>query len=274
MKLFYRKYGDSGAQPLLILHGLFGTSDNWVSYSRRIADEGFEVFALDQRNHGQSPKSPAFNYLALTDDLYDFIEEHKIENPILLGHSLGGKVAMRFTLENPEMIKRLVVVDISLKSYPPRREHLQIVKAIQAVDPSQIQDRQEAEEKIAGLLPEMRLRQFVLKSLHRTSQNGFEWRLNIDGIAPNLNEMFDGIELDETFEKPTLFIKGGLSNYILLEDFPRIRKNFPHAEIITIDGTSHWVQVEAPERFFQLTSGFMNGNPSWFKAGKQGVIRN
>ncbi len=274
MKLFFRRYGEKGAQPLIILHGLFGNSDNWVSYSRRIADEGFEVFTLDQRNHGQSPKSPAFNYLALTDDLFEFMEDHGIENPVLLGHSLGGKVAMRFTLENPDRVKRLVVVDISLKSYPPRREHLQILKAMRAVDPAQINSRREAEEKIATLIPEMRIRQFVLKNLHRTSHNGFEWRLNIDGIEPNLHEMFDGIDLDETFEKPTLFIKGGVSNYIVLEDFPLIRKNFPRAEIITIEGASHWVQVEAPERFFQLTSGFMNGNPSWFDATQTDTIRN
>lgn len=268
MKLFYRKYGEAGAQPLIILHGLFGASDNWVSYSRRIADEGFEVYAVDQRNHGQSPKSSVFNYLALTDDLYDFIEEHGIENPVLMGHSLGGKVAMRFTLENPELVKRLVVVDISLKAYPPRYQHLKIINAIRAVDPTQIKSRHEAEEKFANLIPETRVRQFVLKNLHRISQNGFEWRLNIEGIASNLDEMFDGIDVDEIFTKPTLFVKGGNSDYILLEDFPHIRKNFPRAEIITIDGTSHWVQVEAPERFFQLTSGFMSGQPSWYYNGQ------
>lgn len=264
MQLFYRRYGDAGAQPLVILHGLFGASDNWVSYSRRIAEEGFEVFALDQRNHGQSPKSPMFNYEALTADIDEFIEEHGIENPVLMGHSLGGKVVMHFALENPERVKRLVVIDICQKSYPPRQQHLKIINAIRSIDPSRLESRREAEEKMASLISEMRVRQFVLKNLHRTSHNGFEWRLNIDGIASNLDEMFDSIDLNETFEKPTLFIKGGVSDYILLEDFPRIRRNFPNAEIITIDGTSHWVQVEAPERFFQLTSGFMGGKPSWY----------
>ena len=274
MKLFYRKNGDAGAQPLIILHGLFGASDNWASYSRRIAEDGFEVYTIDQRNHGQSPKSPVFNYLALTDDLHDFIEEHGIKDPILLGHSLGGKVAMRFTLENPQMVKRLVVVDISLKAYPPRKQHLRIIDAMRAVDPSQIESRQDANKKFENLIPEMRLRQFVLKNLHRTSHNGFEWRLNVEGIASNLYEMFDGIDVDETYTKPTLFIKGGNSDYIVLEDFPHIRKNFPRAEIITIDGTSHWVQVEAPERFYQLTSGFMNGQPSWYEDAQQGTERN
>lgn len=265
MKLFYRRYGDAGARPLLILHGLFGASDNWASYSRRIADEGFDVFVLDQRNHGQSPKSRVFNYEALAGDLYEFIEEHGIENPVLMGHSLGGKVAMRFALENPGQVERLVVVDISQKAYPPRPEHLQIIKAVDAIDPKKIKDRKEAEDKIAELIPQGRVRQFVLKNLHRISQNGFEWRLNIDGIAPNLDQMFDSVEMDRTFEKPTLFIKGGASDYILLEDYPLIRKNFPKAEIFTIDGVSHWVHVEAPELFFQVTSGFMNGRPSWYQ---------
>lgn len=263
MKLFYRKYGEAGAQPLIILHGLFGASDNWVSYSRKIADEGFEVYVVDQRNHGQSPNSPVFNYDVLVNDLHDFVKEHEIVNPILMGHSLGGKVVMRFTLMNPQLVKKLVVIDICLKPYPPRKEHLRIINAIRAVDLSKVKNRHEAERAMEEWIPEMRIRQFVLKNLHRTSQNGFEWRLNIEGIASNLNEMFDGFEVDETFEKPALFIKGGNSNYILKEDFPHIRKNFPKTEIITIDGTSHWVQVEAPNRFFQLTSGFMNGDSSW-----------
>lgn len=265
MDLFYRKYGIPGAQPLIILHGLFGLSDNWVSFSRRIAVEGFEVFVVDQRNHGQSPKSPEFNYLVLTDDLFDFIDGHEIENPILLGHSMGGKVAMHFTLKNPELIKKLVVVDISLKAYPPRTMHKNILKAMRSVDLSRIKNRHDAEEQMQGLIPELRIRQFILKNLHRDIQNQFEWRLNIDGIESNLDEMFDAIEISETFDKPALFIKGGASDYILLEDFGQIRRNFPHAEIITIDNTSHWVHVEAPERFYQLTSGFMIGTPSWYE---------
>jgi len=262
MKLFYRKYGEAGAQPLIILHGLFGASDNWVSYSRKIADGGFEVYVVDQRNHGQSPNSPVFNYDVLVNDLQDFVKEHEIINPILMGHSLGGKVAMRFALKNPQLVKKLVVVDICLKPYPPRKEHLQIVNAIRSMDSSEIKSRHEAEKKMETLIPEMRIRQFILKNLHRTSNNGFEWRLNIEAIAANLNKMFDGTDVDGIFEKPTLFIKGGNSDYILPEDFPHIRKNFPKAEIITIDGTSHWVQVEAPKRFFQLTSRFMSGDSS------------
>ncbi len=263
MELFYRRYGREGDQPLIILHGLFGLSDNWVTFARRIAAEGFDVFVVDQRNHGRSPRSGVFNYLALTDDLFDFIDEHEIENPILLGHSMGGKVAMRFALENPELLKKLIVVDISMKAYPPRRQHKQIIKAMRSIDLTKVKNRRQVEQQLEAFIPELRIRQFVLKNLHRNEQNEFEWRPHLDGIENNLDDLFDGIDIHQTFDKPSLFIKGGASDYILLEDFEKIRKNFPRAEIITIANTSHWVHVEAPERFFQLCWGFMTGNPSW-----------
>ncbi len=264
MELFYRKYGSKGDQPLIILHGLFGVSDNWVTFARRIAMEGFEVFVVDQRNHGQTPHSGNFNYLALTDDLFDFMDDHEIENPMILGHSMGGKVAMRFALENPHLVKRLIVVDISLKAYPPRTTHKQIIKAMRSVDLEKISRRQAVEEQLQPIIPEKRIRQFILKNLHRNEENRFEWRLNIDGIEPNLDDMFDAIETKGQFEKPTLFIKGGASDYILLEDYELIRKNFPNAEIVAIANTSHWVHVESPEVFYQLTMGFLTGNPDWF----------
>ncbi len=269
MELFFRKFGNEGDQPLIILHGLFGLSDNWVTFARRIAMEGFEVFVPDQRNHGQSPHSGNFNYLALTDDLFEFIDEHEIEQPMLLGHSMGGKVVMRFALENPELVKKLVVVDIGTKAYPPRTKHIQIIKAMRQIDLEKVRNRRQVDEQLENLIPEQRIRQFVLKNLHRTTQNQFEWRLNIDGIETNLYDMFDAIEIGQTYRKPTLFIKGGASDYILLDDFDAIRKNFPYAEIVTIAGTSHWVHVETPERFYQLTHGFLTGNPSWYQDVKK-----
>lgn len=264
MELFFRRYGNMGDQPIIILHGLFGISDNWVSYARRIAMEGFDVFVVDQRNHGQSPQSDNFNYLALTDDLFDFIDEQEIKDPIIIGHSMGGKVAMRFALENPHMLKKLVVVDITLKEYGPRDHHMKIIEAMKSVDFNNITKRSEVEEKLSRLIPDFKIRQFIMKNLHRKDKNQFEWRIYIEGLENSLEQMFDGIETIEKFEKPTLFIKGGASDYILLEDFPQIRYNFPNAEIITIAGATHWVHVEAMERFYQLTMGFATGSPSWY----------
>ena len=265
MELFFRQYGDQGNQPIIILHGLFGISDDWVSYARRIAIEGFEVFTVDQRNHGQSPQSDNFNYLSLTDDLFDFIDEHQIDNPIIMGHSMGGKVAMRFALENPHLVKKLVVVDITLKAYGPRDHHREIIEAMKSVDFSMVKSRDDVEGQLAGLIPSIRIRQFIMKNLHRKYKNIFEWRIYLDGLENNLDQMFDGIDTITKFEKPTLFIKGGASDYILLEDFDQIRYNFPNAEIITIEGASHWVHVEAMERFYQLTMGFATGEPSWYE---------
>jgi pimeloyl-ACP methyl ester carboxylesterase len=263
MQLFYRRYGEVGKQPIIILHGLFGLSDNWVTYARRLASEGFDVWVLDQRNHGQSPHSDNFNYLALTDDLFDFIDENEIEDPIIIGHSMGGKVAMRFALENPHLIKRLLIVDITLKSYGPRENHKAIIGAMSKVDFGLVESRQDVEEQIAPHIMENRIRQFIMKNLRRVEGNKFEWQINIQGIEPNLDKMFDGINTINKFNKPTLFIRGGASDYILPEDYNQIRYNFPHAEIITIEGASHWVHVEAAERFYTLSLGFVTGSPSW-----------
>lgn len=269
MKLFYRKYGNSGNQPMIILHGLFGISDNWSTYARRIALEGFEVFAVDQRNHGQSPQSDKFNYLALTDDISDFIDEHELDEVILLGHSLGGKVAMRFALENPHLIRKLIVVDISLKSYGPRDNHRQIIEAMKSVDLTSKSNRREVDDEMASLIPDIRIRQFIMKNLHRKKNNEFEWRIYLKGLENNIDQMFDAIETTEKYEKPTLFIRGGASDYILLDDFPQIRFNFPNADIVTIEGASHWVHVEAMEKFYQLTMGFTTGTSSWNDEGKK-----
>ncbi len=257
MKLFFRRYGEVGNQPLIILHGIFGNSDNWVSYGKRIADEGFDVIIPDQRNHGLSPHSDVFNYLAMTDDLVELIESENIHQPIILGHSMGGKVAMLFTLEYPELVKKLVVVDISLKAYGVRSQHLRFIEAMQSVDFTIYKSRQAIDDFLKQQIKEMRIRQFLMKNLHWREKDNLEWRLNLEGIGNNLDQMFDAIDTSVVFDNPALFIRGGASDYILAEDYPDIRTNFPQAEIITIEAASHWVHAEAPEQFYLLTSGFM-----------------
>lgn len=265
MDLFYRRYGIEGNQPLIILHGLFGISDNWVTFGRRIADEGFDVIIPDQRNHGHSPHSDNFNYLALTDDLFDLIEKLNLKNIMVIGHSMGGKVAMRFTLENQQMVSKLLVVDISLKAYGDRPHHRNIIESMQAIDFETVTSRSEVEEILAHRVDSIRIRQFLMKNLYWKDKNTLDWRINLDGIARNLSEMFDAIETNILFSKPTLFIRGGLSDYILPEDYPKIRANFLRAEIITIEDASHWVHAEAAEQFYQLASGFLTGQPDWYR---------
>jgi esterase len=259
MELAFKSYGKKGNQPLIILHGLLGLSDNWVSFGRRIADEGFEVFIPDQRNHGLSPHSDVFNYLALTDDLLEMIDAHALEKPILLGHSMGGKVAMRFAIENPDLVKRLQVVDISLKAYGERPYHRNIIQAMKSVNLHGITDRKDVDTQLKERIKPIRIRQFLMKNLYWKEKGQLAWRINLDGIEQNLDQMFDAIDTKNTYNRPVLFIRGGDSDYILPEDFTQIRRNFPHAEIITIEDTSHWVHAEAPEKFYQLSSGFLTG---------------
>lgn len=259
MELAFKRYGKQGDQPLIILHGLLGLSDNWVTFGRRIANEGFDVIIPDQRNHGQSPQSEVFNYLAMTDDLLEMIDKLDLDQIILLGHSMGGKVAMRFALENPDMVKQLEVVDISLKAYGERPYHRMIIESMKSIDLSRISSRKQVESQLEKQIKQLRIRQFLMKSLYWKEKGVLDWRINLSGIEKNLDQMFDAINTTQTFKKPSLFIRGGASDYILPEDYPQIRSNFPRAEIITIEGASHWVHAEAAEQFYQLSSGFLLG---------------
>lgn len=256
MKLFYRTYGEG--KPLIILHGLFGISDNWVSFGKRIAKLGYKVYIPDQRNHGQSPHSNTFNYLALTDDLMEFIDDNAIEDPILLGHSMGGKVSIRFALENPEIIHKTIIVDISLRSYPKRTSHLQIIDAMRRINFDMVSSRKEVDMLISEQLPDFKLRGFILKNLYWKDKTHLDWRINFEAICANIDKLFDGIDTIDTFDNPSLFIKGELSDYILDEDYPRIKFNFPNSNIVTIKGASHWVHAEKAEEFFKAVTEFLN----------------
>lgn len=255
MQLFYRTYGEG--KPLIILHGLFGISDNWVSFAKKIALLGYQVYVLDQRNHGQSPHSPHFNYLAMVDDLFEFIDEHELEEPIILGHSMGGKVAMRFALENPDYLSKLIVVDISLRQYPARDYHLKVIRAMKKVDFSEIIRRQDVETILAEDIDSHRIRQFIMKNLYRKEKDELAWRMCLDCIANNLDEMFDGIEPERPLNKPALVIRGGASDYVLDSDLPLIKIAFPQVDIKTIAQATHWVHAEAPDLFYTYVTEFL-----------------
>lgn len=255
MKLFYRQMGEG--QPVIILHGIFGISDNWVTIGRRIAEK-FEVFILDQRNHGQSPHSSTFNYYALADDLYEFIEDHQLVNPIIIGHSMGGKVAINFSLDNPSKVDKLIVVDISMRHYPARQEHMEIIRSMLSVDFDAVSSRNEIEEIISASVKSPRIKMFIMKNLYRIGKNRLSWRLNVKDIYENIDNVFEGVTSPYTFEKPTLFIKGGKSDYITDEDIDPILKNFPLAQFKTIEGTSHWVHADKPDELCAIFSEFLN----------------
>jgi len=255
MELHFRKYGKG--IPLVILHGLFGISDNWVTFGKNIAELGFEVYILDQRNHGQSPHHYAFNYYALTEDLVEYFEQQGIENPVILGHSMGGKVAMRYTMENPHDISALIVVDTSMRTYVSHTYHRELIDAMKSVDFSTTRSRKEVEDHLAGMIESPRIRQFLIKNLFWKEKNKLGWRINLEAIDLNLDSMYDGVFYSTIFKKPALFVRGGRSDYIIEEDIPDIRKNFPNMDIATIEEGTHWVHADAPEEFNNYVSAFL-----------------
>jgi pimeloyl-ACP methyl ester carboxylesterase len=251
MKLFYRQFGQG--RPVIILHGLFGLSDNWVSIGKRIATQ-FAVYIPDLRNHGQSAHSPAMNYQAMADDLLEFIEDQKLENVILIGHSMGGKVAMNFALDHPNLLNQLVVIDISPRRYPARSVHSDIINAMLSVNLQQVTSRSQVEALLQNALPDIRIRQFILKNLYYRAPHKPAWRPNLEAIHNNLELIFDEIQRGRTFTKPSLFIRGGLSDYITPADESVIREMFPLAQIKTIPSATHWVHADAPMELCRLLS--------------------
>jgi pimeloyl-ACP methyl ester carboxylesterase len=251
MKLFFREFGEG--KPMVILHGLFGASDNWHTIAKRIG-RFRKLFIVDQRNHGQSPHSPDFNYPSMVADLEEFIEEHQLLAPDLLGHSMGGKVAMHFAVKHPELLSKLIVVDIAPKYYPIH--HDVILEGLKAIDINMLRSRQEADEELAEYIEQPGIRQFLLKNLKR-NEVGFEWKMNLDVIYSHVANVGEGLQPTDVVDKPTLFVRGGQSRYILDKDIPDIMKHFPNGQIATIDQASHWVHAEQPEQLCRLVESFL-----------------
>jgi pimeloyl-ACP methyl ester carboxylesterase len=251
MKLFYRHSGHG--QPLIILHGLFGSSDNWFSLAKVFAGQ-FSVYLIDQRNHGQSPQSDAFNYQLLAEDLHSFVQEHRLDKPHIIGHSMGGKTAMNFAVKYPERLGKLIVVDIVPKSYPVHHDH--ILDGLHAIDVNTLTSRNEADQILSEQVPEPDVRQFLLKNLYRTTEGKFQWRVNLHAIDNHIEEIGAGMQYTGTFGGPVLFINGARSNYFKAGDEDLIQSIFPSAQIITLE-TGHWVQAEKPKEFAETAISFL-----------------
>ena len=251
MKLFYRKFGQG--QPLIILHGLFGQSDNWNTLAKQFADNGFEVYIVDQRNHGLSPHSDEWNYQFMSEDIFELINENNLRDIILLGHSMGGKTAMQFAVNHQELLDKLIVVDMAPKYYPPH--HQQVLEALQAVDFNLIKTRKEVEAVLSKYISDFGTKQFLLKNLYWKENGDLDWRFNLKVIVrqiENVGEVISGV-----CNAPALFIKGERSDYILNEDRNLIRKIFPNSTFTTIEGVGHWVHAEKPNEFYELVIEFI-----------------
>lgn len=257
MELFYDTYGDG--PPLIILHGLFGLSDNWVTIARRIS-ANYTVFIPDQRNHGQSPHADTFNYYALADDLMEFMDEHDIQKPVLMGHSMGGKVAMNFALDYPENVDKLIIVDMSVRQYKARAIHYRIIEAMESVDFKNVKNRKDVEHHLKEYIPQKPLRLFIMKNLKRYSKNQMGWKLNLPVLKESMDTIVEGIDTNQRFDNPSLFIGGGKSDYIEKQDHELIKSIFTNAEIKEIPEASHWIHADAPEVFCAIVSDFLKRN--------------
>lgn len=251
MQLNFKKVGEG--EPLVILHGLFGSLDNWLSLAKKLG-EHFEVFIVDARNHGQSPHSDVFNYDVMADDLYEFLMLHNIVDPIILGHSMGGKTAMQFAMNYPNQLSKLIVVDIAPKSYPVH--HTTILEGLLVLNLEVINTRKGADEELSKFIDDFSTRQFLLKNLYWVEKDKLAWRFNLSAINDKIEIIGQGLENIEVFEKPTLFIRGEKSNYITQNDFDIIKKIFPNAKIKTMN-TGHWIHAENPIEFLQILTSFL-----------------
>ena len=254
MKLNYKKINEDG-QPLIILHGVFGSLDNWATVSKSIADLGYVVYLVDQRNHGRSPHSDEFTYEAMAADLAEFIKDHGLKNPVLVGHSMGGKTVMQYAETYPGTYDKLVIVDIGPKAYPPH--HDELIAGLNALPLAEIESRQHADELFSAHEPNLGVRQFLLKNLYRTDAGSYGFRFNLPILTAQQTRVGAEIPKLRTVTEPTLFMRGALSGYIKEEDWVGIQEMFPNAELVTVPKSGHWVHAEQPKRFVEVLGEFL-----------------
>lgn len=252
MKLHFKHSGQG--EPLVIMHGLFGTSANWGAQIK-VLSEQFSVYALDMRNHGQSPWADEMNYPAMAADILELLEDQGLDQVILLGHSMGGKAAMQFALEHPERVKKLVIVDISPVQYAPRHEH--VFKGLYNVDLASIKSRSDADKALAEYVEDTGVRQFLLKNLYK-NEGQYAWRMNLEVLNKHYKEFASAPHSDKQYLGPTLFIKGERSSYMQDEHRPEIVKFFPNAKAHIIQGAGHLPHAEVPEVFARVLLRFLN----------------
>jgi pimeloyl-ACP methyl ester carboxylesterase len=245
-------------EPLLILHGFLGMSDNWKTLGNKYAENGFQVHLIDQRNHGRSFHSDLFNYDILAEDLYNYIEHHNLKAVNLIGHSMGGKTVMLFAVTYPDVVKKIIIADIAPKYYPPHHE--QILAGLSALDFSKIDSRQEADDTLAKYITDFGTRQFLLKNVYRKSKDEYGLRINIDVLKHAGNDIGEALPSFSEFDKPTLFLRGSKSEYVMPNDETLIHTHFPEAIIKTVANAGHWLHAENPTDFFEYSLAFLQNN--------------
>jgi len=265
MDLFYRKYGKGPA--LVILHGLYGSSDNWVSFARSVADN-FKVYLPDLRNHGSSPHSEEHDYDVMSRDIEQFIISTGEQKVILAGHSMGGKVAATLALKNPGLLNALVIIDIEPFGSEMTRHnaylmHQSILSAIKSVNLPELNKREEIDSLLSASISDSNLRAFLLKNLKRdASGKNFSWKINVEILLKNLDKITGDIPINEhdifVTGYPVIFIKAENSDYITEPGFRKALKVFPAAELRTVPDAGHWVNADNPMALAGIITGLLN----------------
>jgi esterase len=253
MELYSRIEG-SGF-PIIILHGLLGSSDNWRAISKQLSSS-YKVFAVDLRNHGQSPHSEIMTYPAMADDVRELLERQRVSKCHVFGHSLGGKVAMQFAIMHPDRVSKLVIVDITPKAYPPSQQAM--LAALEKLELQNFKTFGAIDAALAPAVPEIAVRQFLMKNIARAPSGGFQWRIDLASIAKNYDNLTKAIVAAAAYEKPALFIRGGRSDYIADIDLESIKAIFTQAQVVTITHAGHWLHADATDEFLAILNDFLN----------------
>ena len=242
-------------QPFIILHGFLGMGDNWKTLGIKFSEQGFEVHLVDQRNHGHSFHHKDFNYEVMVDDLKHYCDSHHLEDIILMGHSMGGKTAMLFAAKFPDLVVKLLVVDIAPRFYPVH--HDTILNGLSSLNFSIIKSRGEADEQLGRYVPDFGTRQFLLKNLYWKEKGKLALRMNLEVLKEYVSEVGEALPTHLKFNKDTLFLRGDRSEYIALSDEDIIMRHFPQAKIVTIKNAGHWLHADNPKDFFEETMNFI-----------------
>jgi len=252
MKLYYQSQGSG--QPLIILHGLFGSSDNWRGLARQLAAHA-QVITVDLRNHGRSPHSNALNYDLMADDVAELMADLGLQQVDIIGHSIGGKVAMILAARYSERVRRLVIVDMAPKRYSD--SHSDIFEALLALDLTQFTQRSEVDAALAHSIADKAIRQFLLMNL-ALDEGKLQWRINLQGLADNYPQLLQAVCDEERVRQPILFLRGGLSNYIEKGDEVMIKQLFPNSEMVIFEQAGHWIHAEIPALFLTTVKQFFD----------------
>lgn len=256
MQLHYQSLGQG--QPLILLHGLFGSADNWGTVAKHFSQnhpiQNHQVISVDLRNHGRSSHSESQSYADMAEDLVELCDSLNLDTIHLLGHSLGGKVAMQFATQYPERVDQLIIVDMAMRAYPD--EHTHLIDAMMAIDLSTMQSRGAVDQALSNTIDNAMVRQFLLMNLVKSDEN-LQWRINLAGLKANYPAMQQAVCESAQYDKPCLFIRGEHSDYVQDDDIEYIKTHFTKAQFVSLP-TGHWVHAEQPKAFIKVVEKFLS----------------